>query len=110
MKVTLTEAEINEKGWWERYSQLKGVDYYAKVADQEVTFTEEEYDILRGLKKMPEKLEGEVTLCKVTNKHFKEPYQQPVCWSGDTIPTCPLCGATFYDKDYSGNHELVTLE
>ena len=55
MNITLTEQEINNKGWWENYCKMSGVDFYTTVKnDLEVKLTETEYGMLQGYKDIPE--------------------------------------------------------
>jgi len=48
MKYVLTEQEINNKGYWDRYSELHGVGHYTTPDEREVSFTQEEYNFLIG--------------------------------------------------------------
>jgi len=46
-------------------------------------------------------------MCKKHNKTFIELKYTSVYWSGDSLPTCPICGTDLYDKNYNDNHEML---
>ena len=80
MKYTLTEHEINEKGWWENYGKLRGVGYWSHPEDQEVSFTETEMNQLKGLEPIEEEVSKEDA--------FKEWYENnriPADVSGSSV-------------------------
>ena len=47
--------------------------------------------------------------CMVTRKVFSEYRYEKVCWSGDSLPVCPKCGASPYDKDFETNHARLVV-
>ena len=51
MKIIITEGEINQKGWWDKYCDLTGRDYYGRGGlDHEVILTEDELRAIKGEK------------------------------------------------------------
>jgi hypothetical protein len=56
MKISITEKEINNKGYWDNYCKLRGMGYYSRVTDLELTFTEDEYDQLIWVKPIIEEV------------------------------------------------------
>lgn len=91
MRYVLTEKEINDKGWWENYCKLSGIDYYAKVTDSEVSYDQADYERLIGTRPIEEKKESKFSRFNVVEveeidcKRFSLPLVIPY--------KCPLCGA-----------------
>lgn len=43
-------------------------------------------------------------MCKVANREFSRFEEQGVIWSSDTLPVCPFCRKSPYERDFQDTH------